>query len=76
MEKIDLEYRILHPDGELRWVRDRSKVVFDDRGFAMRQDFVISDLTEQRQAQQALREREQSFQAIFNSMYQFMGCLL
>ncbi|MEM8831240.1 MAG: chemotaxis protein CheB [Cyanobacteria bacterium P01_G01_bin.19] len=44
-ESIDLEYRILHPDGSIRWVRDRSKVVFDSLGTAIRQDFVISDLT-------------------------------
>ncbi len=74
-EKLDIEYRILHADGSIRWVRDRSKIIRDDRGNAIRQDFVISDLTEQRQTQQALKEREQSFQAIFNSMYQFMGVL-
>ncbi|MGK7935066.1 MAG: chemotaxis protein CheB [Xenococcaceae cyanobacterium] len=73
--KIDLEYRILHPDGSIRWVRDRSKVICDDRGTPIRQDFVISDLTEQRQAQQALKEKERSFQAIFNSLFQFIGLL-
>ncbi|MDJ0596918.1 MAG: CheR family methyltransferase, partial [Pleurocapsa sp. MO_226.B13] len=74
-EKLDIEYRILHPDGSICWVRDRSKVICDDDGTAIRQDFVISDLTEKRKAQQALKEREQSFQAIFNSTYQMMGVL-
>ena len=74
-ESLDIEYRILHPDGSIRWVRDRSKLIFDERGTAIRQDFVISDLTEQKLAQQALKKREHSFQAIFNSTYQFMGVL-
>ena len=73
--QIDLEYRILHRDGSLRWIRDRSKIVFGDRGTPIRQDFIISDLTVQKAAEQALKEREQSFQAIFNSMFQFIGVL-
>ena len=74
-QKLDLKYRILHPDNSIRWVRDRSKIICDDRDIPIRQDFVISDLSEQRQAEQALKEKEQSYQAIFNSMYQFIGVL-
>ena len=74
-QKLDIEYRILRPDGSIRWLRDRSKIILDDLGTAIRQDFVISDLTVQREAQLALRERERSYQAIFNSMYQFIGVL-
>jgi|GEM_PF-78657 len=74
-EKLDLEYRIVHGDGSIRWVRDRSKIIFSDRAIPIRKDFVISDLTAQKQAQDALKAREQSFQAIFNSMFQFIGVL-
>ena len=74
-EKIDLEYRIIHPDGSIHWVRDRTKTIFDDLGNPRRQDFVITDLTPQKQTQQALKEREQSFQVIFNSMFQLIGVL-
>ena len=74
-QHIDLEYRIIHRDGSMRWIRERRKVICDDRGLPIRHDFVINDLTTQKQVQQALKEREQSFQAIFNSMFQFIGVL-
>ena len=73
--KIDLEYRIFHSDGSIRWVRDRSKVVYDGLGNAIRQDFIISDVTAQKTAQLALKAKEMSFQAVFNSMFQFIGVL-
>ena len=72
---IDLEYRIFHPDGSIRWVRDRSKVIYNDLGNAIRQDFIISDITAQKTAQQELKAKEMSFQAVFNSMFQFIGVL-
>ncbi|VEP12505.1 Protein-glutamate methylesterase (modular protein) [Hyella patelloides LEGE 07179] len=49
-EKLYIEYRIIHPDGSIRWVRDRSKVIYDDRGTPIRQDFIVSDITKQKQA--------------------------
>ena len=72
---LDLEYRIVHEDSLLRWVRDRSKTIYDDRGTAIRHDFIISNITAQKEIQQALKTKEQSFQAIFNSMFQFIGVL-
>ena len=72
---IDIEYRIFHADGSIKWVRDRSKVVYNESGNAIRQDFIISDITAQKNAQQALKAKEMSFQAVFNSMFQFIGVL-
>ena len=74
-QKIDLEYRIFHSNGSIRWVRDRSKIVYNDLGDAIRQDFIISDITAQKTAQQELKTKEMSFQAVFNSMFQFIGVL-
>ncbi|MEO0928760.1 MAG: PAS domain S-box protein, partial [Cyanobacteria bacterium J06643_13] len=74
-ENIDLEYRITHADGSLRWVRDRSKVIFSESSRAIRQDFIISDITARKNAQQALKEKELSFRGVFNSMFQFIGVL-
>jgi diguanylate cyclase (GGDEF)-like protein/PAS domain S-box-containing protein len=49
-----LEYRILRPDGELRWLSDRSRLVYDDNGVAIRIDGIIYDITERKQAQERL----------------------
>jgi PAS domain S-box-containing protein len=49
----DIEYRILRPDGEVRWVRDKSRVIYDETGKAVRIDGLASDITEGKQAEQA-----------------------
>ncbi len=51
---VDLEYRILRPDGKIRWLSDRSHVVRNDRGEAIRLDGIIYDITEQKIAQEKL----------------------
>jgi diguanylate cyclase (GGDEF)-like protein/PAS domain S-box-containing protein len=51
---LDLEYRILRPDGEVRWLSDRSHVVKNERGEAIRLDGIIYDVTEQKLAQEKL----------------------
>lgn len=48
------EYRILRPNGEVRWVSDRGHVIYNDYGRAIRINSIIRDITEQKQAQQQL----------------------
>ena len=48
---LDMEYRILRPDGEVRWIRDRSRVIYDPNGVAVRVDGIISDITGQKQVE-------------------------
>jgi PAS domain S-box-containing protein len=50
------EYRIILPDETIRWVRDSVQVQWEEgRG---RIDGVVSDITERKQAEQALRQSE------------------
>jgi diguanylate cyclase (GGDEF)-like protein/PAS domain S-box-containing protein len=51
---LDLEYRILRPDGEIRWLSDRSHVVKNERGETIRLDGIIYDITERKLAQEKL----------------------
>ena len=55
--QADIEYRILRPDGEVRWLRDRKSVVLDKAGKPVRIGGVASDITEHK------RIEEQWFQA-------------
>ncbi len=50
------EYRILLPDGQVRWVRD-SRVASEIAPGRVRLDAVLSDITERKQAEQQLRHR-------------------
>ncbi len=53
------EYRIIRPDGSIRWVRDRGFVVNDENGQPYRLAGVSEDITEQKQAELALRESQE-----------------
>ncbi|HYE37852.1 EAL domain-containing protein [Methylocaldum sp.] len=46
---LTTEYRIQRPDGEIRWLEDRVKVIYDKAGNPLRLDGVASDITERKQ---------------------------
>ncbi|MEQ9669686.1 PAS domain S-box protein [Coleofasciculus sp. G2-EDA-02] len=50
-----LEYRIQRPDGEIRWFCDRGRVTYDEDGYPLRLDGIASDITDRKQAEEALR---------------------
>lgn len=60
-------YRILHRDGEVRWVGEKGKYLRDESGAVRWLDGVLSDVTERRRAEDALSESERRFRAIFDS---------
>ncbi|MCI0409889.1 MAG: PAS domain-containing protein, partial [Acidobacteria bacterium] len=49
---LELEYRIVRPDGEVRWVRDRGRVIPGDCGEIVRLGGVVTDITDQKYAQE------------------------
>jgi two-component system, cell cycle sensor histidine kinase and response regulator CckA len=57
-------YRVVAADGVVRWVRDRLQVVRDDSGRPTRLDGCLVDVTDQRQAEEGLRQSEQRFRAL------------
>lgn len=60
----ECEYRIVRPDGGVRWVRDRGHVVRDAQGAALRLDGIVSDVTELRRTEDALRENTLRLQGL------------
>ena len=60
------EYRVRHKDGRWIWILDRGKVVErDPSGNAVRAVGTHMDITERKRAQEALRESEQRYHALF-----------
>lgn len=58
-------YRIVRPDEQVRWVEDRGHVIRDAAGNVERLDGIITDITERRQAEEALRQSEQKLSLHF-----------
>ena len=59
----DLEYRIVQPSGEIRWVWERSRLICDEQGIVKRRDGIICDITERKQI-----EEELSYEAKHDSL--------
>ncbi len=50
--EYDAEYRIIRPDGEIRWIRDRAFPVRDESGRVYRIAGIAQDITERRDLEQ------------------------
>jgi diguanylate cyclase (GGDEF)-like protein/PAS domain S-box-containing protein len=61
-------YRILTKDGETRWVWERGVGVFDAAGAVLSLDGFVSDITDLRATEEALREREQMLSGLVGSL--------
>jgi diguanylate cyclase (GGDEF)-like protein/PAS domain S-box-containing protein len=56
----NMVYRIVRPDGSLRWIRDRSWPVSDPAGKPYRVVGIAEDITERKRGEEALRESNEN----------------
>lgn len=52
--KHDTEYRVVHPDGTIRWLRETGNVVRDDQGTPVRMIGMVRDITEEKAREQKI----------------------
>lgn len=62
------EYRIVRPDGTVRWIRDRAFPVHDSTGTVIRVAGVAEDVTETKRSADALRESERRFRNMLQNV--------
>jgi PAS domain S-box-containing protein len=62
------EYRIQRKDGTYMWVLDRGVAIKDEQGRAVRMVGAETDITWRKEAEQALRFREQQFHALADNV--------
>lgn len=63
----DVEYRVIRPDGAIRWVRDRAFPIKDETGKIYRIAGIAADITERRRAEEALRETNETLRALIQA---------
>jgi len=63
----EVEYRIIHATGEIRWVFEKAQVVFDADGVPRFIDGVFIDITAQRTAELARRTSDEQMRAQFKN---------
>jgi PAS domain S-box-containing protein len=52
------EYRVIWPDGRLHWIAGRGRFVYTETGQPVRMYGAVLDITERKQAEEALRQSE------------------
>jgi PAS domain S-box-containing protein len=66
------DYRMRARDGRVVWIRDAANIVFDDDGTPLYWEGFWIDITEQKQAEDAVRRRDAILQAVSFSAERFM----
>jgi PAS domain S-box-containing protein len=68
--EFEVEFRILRPDGSVRWFRDRGFPIRDQSGEIYRVAGIANDITERKLAEEALRESEERFRQIAENIHE------
>ncbi|ARV58210.1 hypothetical protein BZZ01_05785 [Nostocales cyanobacterium HT-58-2] len=67
-EEFEKEYRIVRPDGTVRWIRDRGFPIKDEFGQITRIAGIAQDITERKRSEAALKESEERFRQMADNI--------
>ncbi len=58
------EYQIIHKSGEVRWMNQRNVLILDNNGQPKAIEGIVTDVTNRKQAEEALRESEEQYRIL------------
>ncbi len=61
-------YRIIRPDGNVRWVLDKARLIEDDKGNPDRIDCLFTDITDRRNIELELKRSEKQYRELLESI--------
>jgi PAS domain S-box-containing protein len=66
--EYNVDYRVVWPDGTVRWVVDRGRASYDETGRPISMAGVNVDVTERKRVEEALRESEERFRLLVDGV--------
>ncbi len=73
--QAEVDFRIVRPDGTVRWIEARVQMVYDAEGNPVRMIGIDIDITERKHAEEALRKSEATLRGFFNANAVYMSVL-
>ncbi len=67
-QSFSLEYKIITFEGNIKWIFERGRGIRGENGKVLFLDGVLFDITEKKEAEEALKVSEGSYRSIFNSV--------
>lgn len=62
------EYRIVSTTGEIKWISNHGKIIFDESGVPIRLDGLIADISKRKQVEEALTEEHKLLRTIIDNI--------
>ncbi len=72
---VEIDHRIILPDGHIRWLHRRVWINRNERGEPTSVYDSSRDITRQKEAEEALRQSEANFRTLFNTVQDFLFVL-